>query len=136
MAGRDQHPAAKPTDQIVYHLFLDLAAAVGATDLRFKMANPVMGSDDAPAPSGRLEYVVRAMHISLAADTTLQIRNATGDVWKLDVAGGAGSLYLAPQAPFSVGKGEYPRLTMSTTEKITIHLFCTMEPAPYVPARS
>ena len=136
MAARDQHPPAKATDQIAYHLFLDLADGVGATNLRFKMANPVMGSDDAPAPTGRLEYVIRGMQVSVVADTTVEIRNSTGDVWKLDLPGGSGSPYIPPEAPFSVGKGEYPRLTMNTTEKITIHLFCTMEPVPYIPARS
>lgn len=136
MVVRDNQPEAKKTDQVEYHLFLDLADTVGATNERFLMANPVMGSDNAPEPPARLEYKAHTIHLSVAADTEVIIRNATGTVWKADIPGGVGSFPISPKSPLSIGKGEYPRLTMNTTEKITVHLFCTMEPVPFIPAQS
>lgn len=135
MVARNNQPKAAKTDQVEYHLFLDLADTVGATDERFLMANPVMGAVDAPEPSGRLEYKVHTIQISVAADTEVIIRNSVGTVWKIDAPGGAGSFPIGANSGLSVGKGEYPRLTMDTTEKITVHLFCTMEPVPFIPAR-
>lgn len=135
MVARKQMPQARQTDQILYHLFLKRADAQGATDERFLLANPVMGADNAPAPTGRLEYVIRGIHICVAADTNVVIRNATGTVWEMDVPGGAGSFPIPADAPIPVGKNEYPRLTIVGTEKIIVHLLTTMEPVPYVPAR-
>lgn len=127
------NPPTKATFQAGYHLFLDLAATVGATDTRFKHADPVMGSTDAPAPADGDQYVIQAIHVSVAANTEIQILNGDGTVYKLDVAGGNGGMAIPLPAGLPVGKGKYPRLTMDTTEKITIHLFCKVEPEPFAP---
>lgn len=125
-------PPVGAAQQTEYHLFYNHVSGA-LSDARFKWANPLEASVDAPAPGPDDQYVITSIHVEAETDTEMQIRNGDGSVYTIGVPGGSGSLPIREPAGIPVGRGHYPRLTSNNVTALRVHLFATLRPAPFAP---